>query len=360
MVLVTGSNLLRRIQTICSQLVCRSLLETDTVRYIPVYIDKEHKGSRLKIGRFSVGTQVSIGGTDGQSWKEYSSLMQTVSPSWFQYSVAGTDKKLLPGQDFSYIDKNTIQFKQELTSYPLSLCLKTIKGQLKQCYVLWAVYNTHTATLDKFSQILELPKEWIWKYNGAIQAAWSIKQNGANKRDVCRLLSVIGGNNQTYPGVYTYKDSLPAVLSGIHVPTDVGILFAAKNRYVTPEGAVPLLTSPGGTESAQYTSLREDRSSKVLLKAIFPETNVSVADYIFKRVWGPCGVLILAPSENRKDILLALQFIKKNTAVGTIMLAYTVKDNKEELLYPYFQAQQELFQRHKKTLNNGTTYKTQG
>lgn len=39
-----------------------------------------------------------------------------------------------------------------------------------------------------------LPAQWVYKYPGAVQAAWSIKQNGANQRDVVALLSAIGGS----------------------------------------------------------------------------------------------------------------------------------------------------------------------
>lgn len=67
-----------------------------------------------------------------------------------------------------------------------------VNGQIIQCYQVWGVYNEFAAVKDNFTGILGLPQAWIWKYPGAIEAAWSIKQNGANQRDVKRLLGAIG------------------------------------------------------------------------------------------------------------------------------------------------------------------------
>ena len=52
-----------------------------------------------------------------------------------------------------------------------------------------------------------LPAQWVYKYPGAVQAAWSIKQNGANQRDVVKLLAAIGGSGQWCGGQQSQEQS---------------------------------------------------------------------------------------------------------------------------------------------------------
>jgi len=75
----------------------------------------------------------------------------------------------LEGKDFVYYpDRDVIEFNIPLSQQGLTTTLAIVKGQLVECYELWGVYRHFASCMDRFTGILELPKEWLWKYPGAV------------------------------------------------------------------------------------------------------------------------------------------------------------------------------------------------
>lgn len=259
---------------------------------------------------------------------------------------------------------------------------------------------------------MQLPVQWLYKYPGAIEAAWSIKQNGSNKRDVIRLLGAIGecpystdsgrvhiinsntvqiGDKlykgkgtclvhenalveadvklfsgpdtttdiSTYPSVYSYKDTFPGYLVNLHVLTDVGILLAVNSNTAISNNILPLKDLNGNISSA-YTSLCASRNADQTVPYATISSPTNPAQFIFKEIWGPSACLIIAPPANTKDMQIAVEFIVKNTTLGAVVVAYqynTDTPGSPLLLYPNKEVQQELMVYYNTSINNGTTFK---
>ena len=357
-----------------------------------------------------IGGAYSIGQSDSSA--AYSSITEFESPDWFQLKVSDDTVKLIPGVDFNYYrDRAVIQFTEPLESYGFSKTLANINGQLKMCFELWAVYQEYNSLRDGFTGIMDLPVEWLWKYPGAVQAAWSIKQNGANKRDVIRLLGCIGlcpystdsgrihivdsstvqiGSKiykgagtclvhqnalveadtklfsgpdtvtdiSAYPAVYSYKDSFPAI-SNLHVITDVGVLMAPNSSTAITNNILPL-KELDGTTSTTYSSLCTSRNMDQKIPYATIPSPVNPAQFIFKQVWGASASLIIAPPANTKDMQIAVDFIVRNTTLGAVVTAYqynTSTPGSPDLLYPDKAVQEQLLIYYRTSINNGTTYK---
>lgn len=267
---------------------------------------------------------------------------------------------LLPEKDFNYYpDRGTIQFNKQLPQYGFQICVQTVGNQLKNCYQLWAVYREFKTLRDNFTGILNLPSSWLYRYPGAIEAAWSIKQKGANQRDVKRLLGAIGSvqDIDSVDFVYTHKTGLPQGFPGIHVVTDVGVLYASNESDSVADNILPLLTTPGGASSTVYRALCAARNADIRVPYAELPATVNPAQFIFSKVWGPSAVLIVTPSSNQKDMKLAVNFIAANTALGTMLLAYMPYNGSYKLLYPDKQVEEELMVYYNTSVNNGTDYK---
>ena len=341
--------------------------------------------------------------------KAYKTLQDIDLPDYFQLSVSNNEVQLKRDTDFKlFPDRNIIEFDKSLSDYGFKVSVEIINGAPVSCYVLWAVYEEFLTIRDSFTGIMDIPQDWLWKYPGAVQAAWSIKQNGANQRDVKRLLGAIGGcpfstvsgkaqvNNDVvkigntiykgtgtclisngsmvsqdiklfsgtdihadiikYPAVYTYKTGLPQEIEGIHVLTQVGILYAV-NRYTASfNNVLPLLTAPQGNPSIEYTALCQNRNQDLTIPYTPVAGPINPASFIFQKVWGPSAVLIVTPPSNQMDMKLAVKFIAQNTQLGTIVLAYSYGSN-YPLLYPNKEIQQELLTYYNASINNGLSYK---
>ena len=292
--------------------------------------------------------------------KAYKAVKTLDVPQKILLNVYQPDTALSLGTDYKYNNvTDSLQFSDSLSSYGFQKALANVQGQLETCYVLWAVYDENKVLRDNFTGILELPSQWLYKYPGAIQAAWNIKQNGANKRDVLTLLGAVGGISQpdaspAYPQVLTYKDTLPTGLAGIHVLTQVGLLFAPKGTATISNSILPLKVSRTGALSTEYASLCAARNADMHIPYAELPSTLSPANYILNTVWGPSACIIIVPENNKQDMLKALKFVANNTILGTILLAYT---DQNELLYPDEDTQKEIMSYYRRSVNNGTTYK---
>ena len=262
-----------------------------------------------------------------------------------------------------------------------------------------------------------LPVEWLYKYPGAVQAAWSIKQNGANKRDVIRLLGAVGecpfsrtsgyanvlsdssvqiggtiykgkgrrlvhqgafvdqdcklftGEDaetdiEAFPAVLNYKDSFPTWLKGIHVLTEVGVLFAQNSNKVPVQNVLPLvqldnINNPSAMNvlSQPYINLCLQLNQDTKVPYAQLPSPVNPASFIFKTVWGPSASLIVVPPYNLKDMKKAVKFIVENTVLGAITLAYVYDLQKSIVLYPDAKVQDQIITYYKESVSNGTLFK---
>lgn len=405
---LVGKNLTARLQAINDQILCQSLLQPEEYSFVRILVAGQADTGTIKIADLYIGGSDSIGQSD--SLVAYTTLMNFQTPQWFQFGVSKQSKKLLEGKDFVYYpDRDVIEFNIPLSQQGLTTTLAIVKGQLVECYELWGVYRHFASCMDRFTGILELPKEWLWKYPGAVQAAWSIKQNGANERDVKRLIGAVAGCTYStvsgiastqgsqikigdktfkgkgkllvknhafveqdtklfsgdcsdslglrYPAIYTNITGFPAQVPGLHVLTDVGILFADNSNYNIVNNILPLRNSPGGNFSLPYKQLCLQRAANNKVPYATLPASLNPAKYIFQTVWGASGVLIMTPPANQKDILLAIKFIVDNSAVGTIVVAYRYSSTGPVLLYPDINTQQQIMVYYNRSVNNGTSYR---
>lgn len=353
-----------------------------------------------------IGSSTIGQATDKQSYK---TLQDMDLPDYFQLSVSNSKVQLRQSTDFEFFpDRGTIEFNKPLQEYGFEVSVEIVNGAPVSCYVLWAVYEQFLSVRDSFTGIMDIPQEWLWKYPGAVEAAWSIKQNGANERDVKRLLGSIGGcpfstvsgktevNGNTvkigdteykgageclitngaavpqdtklftgpdtsssidkFPAVYTYKTGLPQQLQGIDVLTEVGLLYADNVQTSISDSVLPLKVSKGGSLSTTYKTLCEQLNSDSTIPYAELPSTLNPAQFIFEKVWGPSAVLIMTPPSNQADMKLAVKFIADNTQLGTIVLAYSYSDD-YPLLYPDKDVQQQLLVYYNSSVNNGTSYK---
>ena len=347
-------------KSIQKQTACTSVQEPDTTKYVKILVDSKKAAGKniLSISELSWGASLA---PQSNSKAAYKALTSLDVPEKVLLNVYQEQSALLCGSNFRYNQATqSLQFSNSLPSYGFKQELAFIQGQIKSCYVLWALYNEHKALRDTFTGILQLPVQWLWKYPGAIQKAWSIKQNGANKKDVLSFLQIIGGSSEgagaslSYPQVLTYKDNLPAGLTGIHVLTQLGVLFAPKATSVVSNNILPLKKSITGSVSTQYITLCTSRNSNTKIPYAELPSPISPANFIFKKVWGPAACLIIVPRHNRQAILRALKFIISNIVLGTVVLAYT---SEGQLLYPDIERQNQIMTYYNNSINNGTTYK---
>lgn len=265
--------------------------------------------------------------------KAYKAVKTLAVPQQVLVNIYQPETALALGNEFVYNPgTDCLQFSEVLSSYGFKETLVNVSGELKTCFILWAVYNQNTVLRDCFTGILGLPDSWLYKYPGAIQAAWKIKQNGACKEDALTLLKSIGGSDyysdssglSSYPQVITYKDTFPQGLEGIPVTTQLGTLFAANRSIQISDSVLPLLDPETKQPVPQYIALCKARNADATVPYAKLPAAISPAQYIFQKVWGPNACLLIVPDNNTQDISTAVQFIKRNTTLGTIFIVHTV------------------------------------
>lgn len=351
-----GTNLHRQLEAVQKQTACSSLLQPDTTQYVKILLDSTllQGKNTISIAELSMGASLA---PQNNGKKAYKALKTLDVPQKLLVNIYEPESALLRGTDFIYNkDSQCLQFSDSLPSYGFVQTPAIVNDQIKTCYVLWAEYNINTALRDNFTGILQLPLEWLYKYPGAIEAAWSIKQNGANKEDVFALLKAVGGQGQRllrYPAIYTWRDQLPGILGGLHIPTEVGILFADDQIVAVSDSILPLKDLSTGSISSGYRSLCQARNLDSSVPYVKLPAQLNPAKFILQKVWGPAACVIIAPDDSQ-DMQRAVQFIIDNTIMGTIILVYTAQGR---LLYPSRQKQDQLMLYYKNFANNGTTYK---
>ena len=353
-----GTNLHRQLEAIQNQTACKSLLQPDTTQYVKILLDNTllQGKNTISIAQLSMGASLA---PQNNGKKAYKALKTLDVPQKLLVNIYEPESALLRDTDFIYNkDTQCLQFSDSLPSYDFLQTPAIVDDQIKTCYVLWAEYNINAALRDNFTGILQLPLEWLYKYPGAIEAAWNIKQNGANKEDVISLLLAVGGRGRkllAYPAIYTYKDELPAALGGIHVLTDVGVLFADDQTIEISDSVLPLKDLSTGGISSAYKALCQTRNQDNKVPYAQLPAQMNPAKFILQKVWGPAASILIV-SDASKDIQETVRFIVNNTIMGTIILVYT-SDGK--LLYPDRKEQEELMLYYNNSINNGTLYKEQ-
>ena len=490
---------------------CKSLYIPENKSYVKILVDSNNTSGTIMIQDMVIGSSSVGQSTNKQAYK---TLQDMDMPDYFQLSVSNSKVQLKQGIDFEFFpDRNTIEFNKPLPDYGFEVSVQIVNGAPVSCYVLWAVYEQFLTIRDSFTGIMDIPQDWLWKYPGAVEAAWSIKQNGANERDVKQLLMSIGGqsfsavggksnlsNNpgsgeegheqdqtapttahsyvtvtgaedtdfngiyiqtgilyserpvyklpqsydpdsgyvnylalgviagntwqiarsrdgdieqiladwqiayyqedgawrswdeeyygqppssviwtiiqsdsksssskssdseqsQSYilqfPAIYTQKTGFPNFLGGLHVLTDVGVLYAPYEQLTSENGVLPLQTSKTGGLSTAYRELCLQRAADMTIPYAQVQGTVNPAQFIFQKVWGPSAVIIVTPASNQVDMKLAINFIAQNVQLGTIVLAYSC-DEGYPLLYPNKAIQEQLMVYYNSSVNNGTWYK---
>lgn len=398
---VSGEPLLYRLNCITEQVKCSSLLQSDILPQYKLIISTEGTDSVVLLKDIVISA--SSANTFGQvvPGKSYKQLTDRDIPSVIQDKVLNPSITLYKGKDYAYVD-NKLRFSKSLTQYGFQKTVCTIKNQLKQCFQLWGSGQYYNTVLDRFTGILEVPYYWVYKYPGAIQAAWSIFQNGCSSYNVLRLLSCIGncpvscdqgtiqkvqGNTvylknkiykgykplvtkgqyvskgqplfsatdkaDDYPHIYTWKDTLPSVLvPQLPVLTSIGYLTALnKDNQIATSNILPLTGQLFSQYKKLCTVLQADQNVPY---AEIPET-LNTAAYIFNKVWKFHSVLVITPSINTQDMLVAVKFIQKWLPQGTIFTALKYDQHSPSVLYPDVLTDNKILDYYKQSVNNNYT-----
>lgn len=402
---VLGDAVYSRLKSILNQTSCQAVVTSDVAAPVRILVDARVSSGVIPVSSLYISSSGGsyIGQTNDKA--VYSRINIANIPITIQDRVKKPSIVLKYGTNYT-VDKNSFVFDKPLESYGFSKTFVTIQNQLKCCYQLWGIQDTYTTLLDKFTAILQLPDYWLWKYPGAVKAAWSIQQNGSNKKDVIKLLSIIGncpvagesgivhvisqnkvkiGDTQ-YIGhgaclvgqgeyvqentalfsasqnpydtahVYTGQQELPLIVPYIHVLTQTGVLKARNTTLPVQDNVLPL-------EGQNFSQYKEHcihmQQSQYVPYTELPE-DVNPAQFIFNKVWGASGFLIMTPSSNQEDMNLAAQFIARNTVKGAIPVIYRFdpdRPSSPDLLYPDGKVHQEIMIYYNTSINNGYSYK---
>lgn len=310
---------------------------------------------------------------------------------------------LKAGNDYQMVD-GYLRFNKSLGQLGFKKKVITVNQQLTQCYQLWGTYYSYKTLRDAFTGILQVPDSWLWKYPGAVDAAWSIKINGINKKDVLRLLGAVGNcpvsqvsgtvsdvtqntvtiGNKTYtgssyilvtkgqyvtqgqplfaasaakydvPAVYTWKDQLPAsVVPGLPVITDAGLLSALNRDNV---GVIQNVLPLTGQTQAQYTQICQQRNNDTAVPYVQLPQTLNPAEYVMANVWRHSGFVVIAPSSNVQDMSIATRFIVDNAAVGSLPVVFRF-GGQYTVLQPQIDADIQVLDYYNESINNNSWFK---
>lgn len=337
-----------------------------------IMLDKQSKRHAVKnLQQLYIGESSQSADPIGQS---DSSLFAYSIKQMFQTPTRITNSILNPS--YSSTDFY-IQQQQFIT--PVDFAQENIKQttfihqkQPALCYQLWGQTQYIDPTIDAYSAIAKVPKDWAIKYPGAIQDAWHIRQFGATEFRVKSLIgrvcqcpvaqqngvvtdiiqSTVYINKKPYACwdkdsilvnkgqritkgqalcsfsphnrnavVRVYSGQTPPVtqLSQIPVTTSVGIMYAQNAYYSDSQSTLPL-TSDNIT-LLKYKSVCQNKKAAGLPYVQLP-TPINPMRYLIEQVWGKRCIIFLIPSRNIKDMQIAFSCIIDNLPVGTICVVY--------------------------------------
>lgn len=398
---VSGQVLQDRLLQIDNQLHVAYTVQPDKWHPVRILVDAQTQSSAvIPITQFVIGSS-SIGQT--VQGTKYSTLQQLGIPVKIQNKVDTPDILLNIDTDYTVQD-GCIKFNQPLDQIGFRSTIVTVAGQIKVCYQLWGIYQKYQTLRDAFTGILQVPNYWLYKYPGAVEAAWSIKLNGSNKRDVLRLLGAVGQcpvawqqgtvsdvqdstviigdhtytgegspivtkgqyvlkgqplfvaseNALDYPRVITWKDTIPSDIASIPVVTDAGVLTASNRDGLSPVNNVLPLT---GQNYIQYQRLCAQLNADLNIPYIQLPDNMNPAQFLLSTVWKHSGFIIVAPSSNYKDMCIAARVIVQNTALGAIPIIYRYAAQTYVTIQPDLQVTSKAIAYYNESVNNGLQHK---
>lgn len=401
---VVGKPIESRADNLEQQLSYKDIVTSDYIPPIRILLDASSEApASVLLSEFVIGSSQIGGGTNRY---QYNCLNRLSVPDIIYNKVINPDIKLQRGIDFQCFDGVFI-FNEKLSDIGFSSNFITWKDKLYVCYELWTQSESYSTLRDSFTGIMQLPDNWLWKYPGAVEAAWSIHINGSNKLDVLKLLGAVGqcpvagsrgavqsvqdnvvtlngiqykgkssdlcivkkdehvqpgdplfaasSDPQDFPKIYTWKDTLPSILASLPVLTDFGVFTADNKDSQTVIGNVLPLH---GDKYADYQTLCTQRNSDLTVPYVQLPASLNPAQYILSNVWKHSGFVIITPSSNQEDMTLAVNHILKRTVMGAMPTVFRyVSGTQTETIVPDKDTVDKLMLYYRDSVNNNTQWK---
>lgn len=263
-----------------------------------------------------------------------SSLLYTIKydieqPLYIRTSFYNDADRLKIGQDFQIVN-GKLRFKNQKVLEKAQRKEVLVQGQLLQCYKLWVQIPQHAYCLDTLSFLLQLPKNWAWKYKGSLYKAWKIKQCGLTEKNLLQFLSCFIDNKKI--NIFQSQSEISDQdIKALPVWSDIGMLFALNTSMSVDENKhLPLVKDVTQTSAPEaYINIVQKlraNSNNVCLLSINEKT-INPMSWLRSRIYKQTLLLIKLRASITQDLYKAFVFVISNLPLGTQLYVYDAESN---------------------------------